>query len=138
MDLLLYLIRKHEVDIHDIPLSLITEQYIAYLDDVDRIDIDLAGEFLVMASTLMELKSRMLAALTEQQTTDQSEPKKDSDSPRLIRGASWFVSCLSIKNTETPPRLLSIVNRTGRNATRCRPRGLMMKRPIGGRRYGRA
>jgi segregation and condensation protein A len=83
MDLLLYLIRKHEVDIHDIPLSLITEQYIAYLDDVDRIDIDLAGEFLVMASTLMELKSRMLAALTEQQTTDQSEPEKDSDSPRV-------------------------------------------------------
>ncbi len=83
MDLLLYLIRKHEVDIHDIPLSLITEQYIAYLDDVDRIDIDLAGEFLVMASTLMELKSRMLAAQTEQQTTDQPESEKDTDSPRV-------------------------------------------------------
>ncbi len=62
MDLLLYLIRKHEVDLHDIPLALIADQYIGFLDDVDRIDIDLAGEFLVMASTLMELKSRMLAA----------------------------------------------------------------------------
>ncbi len=62
MDLLLYLIRKHEVDLHDIPLAMIADQYIGFLDDVDRIDIDLAGEFLVMATTLMELKSRMLAA----------------------------------------------------------------------------
>ena len=73
MDLLLYLIRKHEVDIHDIPLSMITEQYISYLDDVDRIDIDLAGEFLVMASSLMELKSRMLAAETDRQNADPND-----------------------------------------------------------------
>jgi len=87
MDLLLYLIRKHEVDLHDIPLSLIADQYIGYLDDVDRIDIDLAGEFLVMATTLMELKSRMLAAQTdardageEESTSDHGEPGID---PRL-------------------------------------------------------
>lgn len=62
MDLLLYLIRSHEVDIHDIPISTITDQYIGFLDGLDRIDIDVAGEFLVMASTLMEIKSRILAA----------------------------------------------------------------------------
>jgi len=62
MDLLLYLIRKHEVDLHNIPLSLITDQYLGFLEELDSIDIDLAGEFLVTAATLMELKSRMLAA----------------------------------------------------------------------------
>ncbi|MGV6814106.1 MAG: segregation and condensation protein A, partial [Phycisphaerales bacterium] len=80
MDLLLYLIRKHEVDIHDIPLSMITEQYISYLDDLDRIDIDVAGEFLVMASTLMELKSRMLAAETDRQNSASDDGDQQSES----------------------------------------------------------
>lgn len=61
LDLLLYLIRRAEIDIHDIPIAQIAEQYMAYLGEVDRIDIDLAGEFLVMAATLMEIKSRMLS-----------------------------------------------------------------------------
>lgn len=76
MDLLLYLIRSHEVDIHDIPISTITDQYIGFLDDVDRIDIDVAGEFLVTASTLMEIKSRILAAEAERKdrATDGEEP----------------------------------------------------------------
>ncbi len=87
MDLLLYLIRKHEVDLHDIPLSLIADQYIGYLDDVDRIDIDLAGEFLVMASTLMELKSRMLAAQADARDAENDEtddkPAEPGIDPRL-------------------------------------------------------
>ncbi len=70
MDLLLYLIRKHEIDLHDIPISQITEQYIGFLDDLDRIDIEIAGEFLVMASTLMELKSRILAAQLDEKDAD--------------------------------------------------------------------
>lgn len=73
MDLLLYLIRSHEVDIHDIPISTITDQYIGFLDDVDRIDIDVAGEFLVMASTLMEIKSRILAAEADRKDREQGE-----------------------------------------------------------------
>ncbi len=60
LDLLLHLIRKHEVDIHDIPIAIVTDQYINHLRGIERIDIDLAGEFLVMAATLMEIKSRML------------------------------------------------------------------------------
>ncbi|MFM9996167.1 MAG: segregation and condensation protein A, partial [Phycisphaerales bacterium] len=51
---------RAEVDITDIPISTIADQYMAYLSGIDRIDIDLAGEFLVMAATLMEIKSRML------------------------------------------------------------------------------
>lgn len=61
MDLLLFLIRRAEVDIADIPIHQITEQYFAFLKQLDTIDIDVAGEFLVMAATLVEIKSRTLA-----------------------------------------------------------------------------
>lgn len=82
MDLLLYLIRSHEVDIHDIPISTITDQYIGFLDELDRIDIDVAGEFLVMASTLMEVKSRILAAEAERRDRgDDPEAVADLDEP---------------------------------------------------------
>ena len=60
LDLLLFLIRKNEVEITDIPVARITEQYLAFIQNIDRVDIDVAGEFLVMAATLMEVKSRML------------------------------------------------------------------------------
>lgn len=60
MDLLIHLIRKHEVDIYDIPVALITEQYLAYLEWIKMLDIDNVGDFLVMASTLAHIKSRML------------------------------------------------------------------------------
>ncbi len=61
LDLLLYLIRRAEVDIADVPIATIADQYLAHLGAIERIDIDVAGEFLVMAATLMEIKSRMLA-----------------------------------------------------------------------------
>jgi segregation and condensation protein A len=61
LDLLLYLIRRAEVDIHDIPVAQITDQYLAFLKQLDDIDIDVAGEFLVMAATLIEIKSRTIA-----------------------------------------------------------------------------
>jgi segregation and condensation protein A len=60
LDLLLHLIRKHEVDIYDIPIALITEQYLAYLGLMEEMDLDVAGEFLVMAATLIHIKSRTL------------------------------------------------------------------------------
>jgi len=60
LDLLLFLIRRAEVDIQDIPIAQITDQYLAFLGQVRDIDVDLAGEFLVMAATLIEIKSRTL------------------------------------------------------------------------------
>ncbi len=60
LDLLLHLIRKHELDITDIPIALITQQYLEYLELMKSLDIEIAGEFLVMASTLAHIKSRML------------------------------------------------------------------------------
>jgi segregation and condensation protein A len=60
MDLLVHLIRKNELDIYDIPIALITEQYLQYLEWMKAMNIDYAGDFLLMASTLAQLKSRML------------------------------------------------------------------------------
>jgi len=60
MDLLLHLVRKEEVDIYDIPLAKITDQYISYIELLKELDIDIAGDFLVMAATLMQIKSAML------------------------------------------------------------------------------
>ena len=60
LDLLLYLIRKDEVDIYDIPIAGITDQYLCYIEMLKSLDIDLAGDFLVMAATLMQIKSAML------------------------------------------------------------------------------
>jgi segregation and condensation protein A len=60
LELLLFLIKKEEVDIHDIPIARITSQYLAHVELIRRVDINLAGEFLVLAATLMEIKSRML------------------------------------------------------------------------------
>ena len=60
LDLLLYLIRREEVDIYDIPIARVTEQYLQYVDVIRSLDPDLAGEFMVMAATLMEIKTRML------------------------------------------------------------------------------
>jgi len=60
LDLLLYLIRREEVDIYDIPIARITEQYLHYVDLIKGLDPNVAGDFLVLAATLMEIKTRML------------------------------------------------------------------------------
>ncbi|MEJ2284678.1 MAG: segregation/condensation protein A [Desulfobacterales bacterium] len=65
MDLLVHLIRKNELDIYDIPIALITEQYLQYLEWMKAMNIDYAGDFLLMASTLTQLKSRMLLPIHE-------------------------------------------------------------------------
>ena len=83
LDLLLHLIRKHEVDIYDIPIVLITHQYLDYLDVMKELDLDLAGEFLVMAATLIHIKARMLVPRIE----DEVEDEEDLGDPReaLVR-----------------------------------------------------
>ena len=60
LDLLLYLIKKEELNIYDIPIAKVTDQYLEYLELMKLLDLDIAGEFLVMAATLMHIKSRML------------------------------------------------------------------------------
>jgi segregation and condensation protein A len=65
MDLLIHLIKKNELDIYDIPIALITEQYLRYLDLLKMLNIDFASEFIVMASTLTHIKSKMLLPVHE-------------------------------------------------------------------------
>lgn len=81
LDLLLYLIRKAEVEITEIPLTTIADQYLEHLGQIDKVDIDLAGEFLVMAATLMELKSRMIAADAEPGDENPQSGKRDEAGP---------------------------------------------------------
>ena len=81
LDLLLYLIRRDELDIYDIPIERITTQYLAYLDMMRMLDLNIAGEFLVMAATLMMIKSRMLLPV-EERTADE-EPEEEWIDPRL-------------------------------------------------------
>ncbi|CAA6678893.1 MULTISPECIES: ScpA family protein [unclassified Lentimonas] len=66
LDLLLYLIRRNEVDIYDIPIEHVTTQYIEVLDSMENLDLEVAGEFFVMAATLMYIKSRMLLPQKDQ------------------------------------------------------------------------
>ena len=73
MDLLLYLIRRSEVDIYDIPIERVTEQYIEVLGSMESLDLEVAGEFFVMASTLMYIKSRMLLPKKDQGTNEDVE-----------------------------------------------------------------
>jgi len=77
LDLLLYLIRRSEVDIYDIPISQITEQYVAYVSLLQNLDPDMAGDFLVMAATLMEIKSRTLLPKppVEEEEEDFGDPR---------------------------------------------------------------
>jgi segregation and condensation protein A len=79
LDLLLYLIRRAEVDIHDIPIAQITDQYLVFLKQLDDIDIDVAGEFLVMAATLIEIKSRTIAPVKKSEDGQESEAAGGSD-----------------------------------------------------------
>ena len=60
LDLLLFLIRKNDIDIKDIPIAVITDQYMEYIEMMKMLDLDIVGDFLVMAATLMQIKSRML------------------------------------------------------------------------------
>lgn len=82
LDLLLHLIRKNEVDIFDIPIALITDQYLEYMDMMKALNINIAGDFLVMASTLIHIKSRML--LPERDEEDEEEdPRTEITRPLL-------------------------------------------------------
>jgi segregation and condensation protein A len=78
LDLLLYLVKRHEVDILDIPIAHLTAQFLDHLRGLQALDVEFAGEFLVMAATLMEIKSRMLLpADTVAADEDQEDPRRE-------------------------------------------------------------
>jgi segregation and condensation protein A len=127
LDLLLHLIKKSEVEITDIPIAAVTEQYLAYLDMLHALNLDVAGEFLVMAATLMLIKSRMLLPPAEGEAEEEEQdPRADlvrqlleyqryreaalalSERPLLHRDVFVREAALDLPEEETasqPPRL---------------------------------
>jgi len=83
LDLLLHLIKQNELDIYNIPIAEISRQYLAYLERMKELNLDIAGDFLVMASTLIQIKSKMLLPLP----VDDDSPEEEGDDPRaeLVR-----------------------------------------------------
>jgi segregation and condensation protein A len=83
MDLLIHLIRKNEVDIFDIPIALITDQYLQYLDMMKALNINVAGDFLLMASTLVYIKSRMLLPERDKEGEEEEDPRIEITQPLM-------------------------------------------------------
>lgn len=78
LDLLLYLVKRHEIDLHDIPVAELTEQYLRHLEVIKSIDVESAGEFLVMAATLVEVKSRMIIPqMLREEGDEEDDPTQD-------------------------------------------------------------
>lgn len=104
LDLLLHLIRKHSMDIFDIPIMMITKKYLEALDEMQSLNLDIAGEFLVMAATLAEIKSKMLLPKEEQK---QQEDEDDGIDPRkelmerLLAYKSFKEASLELLNRPT-------------------------------------
>ncbi|OGG01551.1 MAG: hypothetical protein A3F83_11350 [Candidatus Glassbacteria bacterium RIFCSPLOWO2_12_FULL_58_11] len=77
MDLLVYLIRKHEIDIYDIPIVLLAEQYLEYVARIENLNLEKAGDFLLMAATLLQIKSRMLLPRPEGSEEEWEDPRME-------------------------------------------------------------
>src|SRR4051794_2869465 len=77
LDLLLYLIRKNDLDIYDIPIAQITQEYLGYLDLIKVLNLEMAGEFLVMASTLMQIKAQLLLPSPEGEEAEGPDPREE-------------------------------------------------------------
>jgi len=82
LDLLLYLIKKDEINIYDIPISKITDQYVEHLEVMQLLDLDIAGEFILMAATLMHIKSKMLLPAEEK---EEEEPEEMDPREELVK-----------------------------------------------------
>jgi segregation and condensation protein A len=77
LDLLLYLVRKHELDVMDIPVATIANQFLEHLDVLQQLDVNAVGEFLEMASTLLEIKSRMALPVGEEEAEEVEDPREE-------------------------------------------------------------
>jgi segregation and condensation protein A len=84
LDLLLHLVKKNEVELSDIPVATITDQYLGYLDLMQQLDLDVAGEYLVMAATLLHLKSRLLLPGDEATDDDEGEDPRAELARQLL------------------------------------------------------
>src|SRR5688572_32324785 len=102
LDLMLDLIRKNEVNIYDIPISLITEQYLACIDLMQEMNLDVAGEFLVMAATLIHIKSRTLLPRPDPTQDDgEAEDPREALVRRLLEHQKYKAAAELLHERET-------------------------------------
>ena len=101
LDLLLHLIKKHEVDIYDIPITVVTQQYLEYIDLMQDLDLDVAGEFLVMAATLIHIKSRMLLPRVDPAQEDPDEDPREALVRRLLEHQKFKAAAELLHERET-------------------------------------
>jgi segregation and condensation protein A len=101
LDLLLYLIRKNEVNIYDIPIALITEQYLGYIALMQELNLDVAGEFLVMASTLIHMKSRTLLPRPDPAQDQVEEDPREALVRRLLEHQKYKAAAELLHERET-------------------------------------
>ena len=101
LDLLLHLIKTNEVNIYDIPIALITSQYIDYIDLMRDMNLDMAGEFLVMAATLIHIKSRMLLPRPDPAQEDPEEDPRDVLMRRLLEHQKFKAAAELLHERET-------------------------------------
>ncbi|HWR57737.1 MAG TPA: segregation/condensation protein A [Thermodesulfovibrionales bacterium] len=100
LDLLLHLIRENKVDIYDIPISTITHRYLEYIEMMKELNLDIAGEFLVMAATLIHIKSRMLLPVEEVSGEEPEDPRFELVQ-RLIEYQAFKEASLALREKET-------------------------------------
>ena len=100
LDLLLHLIKESKIDIYDIPIVEITQQYIHYLEMMKDLNLEIAGEFLVMAATLIHIKSRMLLPPDEKQKPEAAEDPRSELIKRLLEYQAYKESSLYLKKQE--------------------------------------
>lgn len=114
MDLLVHLIRKAEVDIYDIPIALITDQFLGYIEWMKAMNVDFAGDFLVMAATLAQIKSRMLLP-THEEDGEEDDPRLEIARPLKeylqIKTAAEELAEREILGRDTFSRTLAKVDR---------------------------
>ena len=106
LDLLLHLIKRDEVDIYDIPISHITQQYLAYLELMRALDLEVAGEFLVMAATLMRIKAKMLLPLPAVGEEEEEGDPREELVQRLVEYRQFKEAAGTLKTREGERRLL--------------------------------
>ena len=106
LDLLLHLIKRDEVDIYDIPIAHITQQYLAYIELMHSLDLDVAGEFLVMAATLMRIKAKMLLPVPKSdEEEDEGDPREELVQ-RLLEYRLYKEASETLKSSEALRRTL--------------------------------
>jgi len=100
LDLLLHLIRENKIDIYDIPIALITRQYLKYLEIMKELSLDIAGDFLVMAATLIHIKSRMLLPPDEEAPLEEQEDPRKELVQKLLEYQAFKEAAFSLKEKE--------------------------------------